>query len=142
MAGLTVGAQAAFALAAYEAEQLGCASIDTEHLFLGLCKVEALRDAKPEQFGELAPADFQALLQELATYTASLEAGGLDAKQARRGMRALLAQSNPTRETFSGHRTPRCRRVFSQAEGLATGPVDLAAFLRAVLVASSPLLDR
>ena len=142
MAGLTVGAQAAFALAAYEAEQLGSASIDTEHLFLGLCKVEALRDAKPEQFGELAPAAFQVLLQEVANYTASLEAGGLDARQARRRLRALLAPSNPTRETFLGHRTARCRRIFSQAEGLASGTVDLAAFMRAVLIAASPLLDQ
>jgi hypothetical protein len=39
MAELTVGAQAAFALAAHEAEQLGSRLIETKHLFLGLCAV-------------------------------------------------------------------------------------------------------
>jgi ATP-dependent Clp protease ATP-binding subunit ClpC len=141
MAGLTVGAQAAFALAAHEAEQLGGGSIETEHLLLGLCKVEAFREATADQLGGLAETEILALRQQATVYAASLEAGGLDAKRARRRLREILQAAHPAREVFTGHQSPRCRRVFSQAEGLAVGPINLAVLTQAVLVAASPAID-
>ena len=45
-AGLSLAAHAAFALAGAEAKALASAAIDVEHLFLGLCKVETLRDLR------------------------------------------------------------------------------------------------
>jgi ATP-dependent Clp protease ATP-binding subunit ClpC len=142
MSSLTVGARTAFALAAYEAEQLASRDIDTEHLFLGVCKIEALRAATPQQLPNVPEPDLAALRDESSSFSAALQASGLDPVMARRRLRAIWHQANPQPQEFSGHRTTRCRQVFSQAEGLAAGPVDLGALTHAILIAHAPMLDQ
>ncbi len=142
MSSLTVAARVVYAVAGSEAEKLGSAEIDTEHLFLGLCKMESFRDVTAEQVSGLGEAELGALREEAAAFVKALETGGLDPVRARRRMRALCHEANPARQAFSGHRTPRCRTVFADAENLAQGQIDLAAFLLATLNAPSPLLDQ
>jgi ATP-dependent Clp protease ATP-binding subunit ClpA len=139
---LTVAARAAFAFAGHEAETLGSAAIDLEHIFLGLCKVESIRDISAEEASELNETELQTLRQEVKAFAATVESAGLDVVRARRRLRKLWREAHPDSEEFSGHRTPRCRQVFAEAAALSKGPIDLVALMRAVLVAGPPLLDR
>ena len=142
MPSLTVAARAAFAFAGNEAETLGSAAIDVEHIFLGLCKVESIRDISAEEASELNETELQTLRQEVKAFAATVESAGLDVVRARRRLRKLWREAHPDSEEFSGHRTPRCRQVFAEAAALSKGPIDLVALMRAVLVAGPPLLDR
>ena len=107
MSNLSLAAAAAFSLAAREAEQLGSASIDVEHLFLGLCRVESLKSWGasdwPVKMGE---AEIRDLRQESEIFTGAMDRGGLNVISARRRMRELWHDEHPQRELFSGHRTP------------------------------------
>jgi ATP-dependent Clp protease ATP-binding subunit ClpC len=139
---LTVAAAAAFSLAAREAEQLGNASIDIEHLFLGLCRVESLQSWRAADWPTgLGEGQIHDLKKEAEAFTSALGRGGLNVVSARRRMRELWHQANPNTESFSGHRTPRCRQVFAEAESRNGGVIDLAGFMRVILETPSPVLD-
>ncbi len=141
MAMVTVAARGAVTLAAYEAEQLGSPNIDCEHVFLGLCKIDSFRELSAEDAG-LSQEAASELRQEIAAFLAALGGTGFDAVRARRRMRELWHASNPERDAFTGHRTPRCRQLFGQAEALASGAITLAVLMRALLASPSHDLMR
>src|SRR5579872_1523667 len=143
MSNLTAAAAAAFSLGAREAEQLGSASIDVEHLFLGLCRVESLRAWGASEFPNgMGEAEIKDLRREAEVFTSALHRGGLDVVSARKRMRELWHEEHPHKDLFSGHRTPRCRQVFAEAERQNAGIIDLIAFMSVVLQTPSSILDR
>ncbi len=142
MTKISPAAQTAFGLAAVEARDLGSPDIDVEHLFLGLCKVDSLRKIPAGQTLELPLAELRSLEMELGEYSVALRASGLHPARARRSLRALCSEEQRKAEKFSGHRTPKCRKVFNQAAALGEGSIDVARLMQAALRAPSHLLDR
>lgn len=145
---LSPASNIAFSLAALEAEALKSKYIDTEHLFLGLCKVEYILNAEPDAIQGMTRDDWEEAVEEIKTFKQVLENIGVDPKKARRRLRKILSESDMEEGKFSGHRTPRCREVFNMAEGLCrmeiTGgavPITLRHILSAVLTQPSSSLD-
>ncbi len=142
MATLSTAARLAYALAGGEAEKVGSAEIATEHVFLGLCKTESMRDINAERAPDAKPADLEELRSEIVSFADGLAARGLDVVRARRRLRALWEEAHPKREAFTGHRTPDCREVFARAEAASSEPVALDDLMREVLRIPCALLDR
>ena len=138
---MTVGAYAAFSLAAREAEDLGSACIDVEHLFLGLCQVEVFREPGAERATSLDAAQLAALREEATQFVLLLDSGGLSLVRARRRLREVLHATRPKPELFSGHRTRRCRQTFDAATGAGGGVVSLRVLMYTVLVTGSSQID-
>jgi ATP-dependent Clp protease ATP-binding subunit ClpC len=135
----------ALTLAALEARLLGNRNIESEHLFLGLCKVEDVPAAGRAALPDLPEGDWLSIVQEIGGFRDLLSSQGLDPKRARRRLRKLIQESELEKGEFSGHRSPRCREACGAAEGLARGEgereVRLAHLFRAVLEQGSRLLD-
>lgn len=62
---LSIASQIAFSLAAYEAQALKSKFIDSEHLFLGLCKVEDILTAGREAVQSISESDWQDACEEI-----------------------------------------------------------------------------
>jgi ATP-dependent Clp protease ATP-binding subunit ClpC len=141
MSGLTIAAQASFALAGHEAQTLGSSSIDSEHVFIGLCKTDAVRQVTAEPIYGLSTTDIRAIADEVDAFEKSLTEGVLDPVRMRRHLRTLYAAKHPQRTKFSGHRSQHCREMFDRAEQ-RYDPVSMGAVLLALLEAPSPLTER
>jgi ATP-dependent Clp protease ATP-binding subunit ClpC len=142
MSRLTVAARAAYAVAAREAKSLGSESIDTDHLFIGLCKGKSLGKLQPGEVFGLDQGDMGPLREEAAAFQKAAWRAGLDLVQARRRLRHLWKEAHPQPAPFAGHRTPRCREAFARAEALSRGAAGLAELMRVLIDAPSPLLVR
>lgn len=143
MPGLTIAASFAFNFAAREAEQLRYSSIDVEHLFIGLCCLDTTRSWTPTDFpAGMGVTHIRELGREVATFCAALERGGLNPAASRRRMREFWQEAHPSRESFSGRRSQRCRQVFAEAEHQGGGTISLVGFLTAILATPSPIIDR
>lgn len=118
MTDLAVSSQIAFSLAAGEAQALGRKDIDSEHLFLGLCKLEDILHLERTAIADIDETQWQQALQDVNEFRNSFLMLAFDPKKARRRLRKILHESEPGKEKFSGHRTQRCRDVFSIAENL------------------------
>jgi ATP-dependent Clp protease ATP-binding subunit ClpC len=136
---LSIASQIAFTLAAAEAKNLNSENIDVEHFFLGLCKIDDILYQAPDSFG-IIPDRWTEVVSEVLVLSKKLKRAGLDLKKGRRWLREIL---NNTREKgiFSGHRTSRCREVFSNAERMAmeqgSGQITLLHCLLAILKEAS-----
>ncbi len=138
----TTATRVAHALSAHEAESLGAAEVGTEHLFIGLCKADALDDgATLQAFGLDAPAR-EAVRQEVTAFLRLLSESGLDPLRARRRLRDLWLREHADRQAFTGHRSEPCRAVFAAAERRMDGKTTLAALMRALLERPCPLIER
>jgi ATP-dependent Clp protease ATP-binding subunit ClpC len=143
MSNLTVAAAAAFSLAAHEAQQLGSSSIDVEHLFLGLCRVETLRSRQTREWpAGIDDIEIHQLKHEVDAFTSALAMAGLNVVTCRRRMREIWHEQNRIQERFSGHRTPRCRRLFEEAENQGNELIDLSSLMKAVMKSDSQLVDQ
>jgi ATP-dependent Clp protease ATP-binding subunit ClpC len=140
--GLSTGAQTAVALAGREAQILASAFVDVEHLFLGLCKVEGLREARDGQIEGLDAVQMEDLRREIGSFAGRLAAGGLDCVSARRRLRGLWRESHPFQQVYQSLSTPRCRDLLSRAEKRAEPPVGLSELMLEVLEEPSALLDQ
>ena len=96
--GLSLAAHAAFALAGAEAEALASAAIGVEHMFLGLCKVESLRDLSAEDAPDLDETQLRTLRDEVRIFLTAATNGGLDVVRARRRLRKLWREAHPGEE--------------------------------------------
>ncbi len=141
MPSISAAARAAFSLAAHEAKNLGSANVEPEHLFLGLCKVEAFAEGPPQRLPGVEAAEVESMRAEIGEWTAMLGAAGFDAAAARRRLRGLCRAPSGVEQPFSGHRSRRARDVFAEAEALGAGAVTLLTLGRALLALSSPTLD-
>ena len=113
---LSLSSQIAFRLASGEAQALESKNIDSEHLFLGLCKLDAILDLKKSAFSGIDEAEWKQAMQDIKVFTTSLSDAGVDPRKTRRLLRRLLKEFEYEKGDFSGHRTQRCRDAFSIAE--------------------------
>ncbi len=145
MSDLSAASYLAYYLSACEASSMKSAYIDTEHLWIGLCKVEDIIDAKIDLPPELRGIDQEKAMKEIKEFKSLLEACGLDCKRARRKMRELLYKDKISDEAFTGHRTERCKDVYQQAakKSLDMGfrEINLIHLFLAVIEQPSRLLD-
>jgi len=116
MPDLSVSAKIAFRLAAAEAKALQQENIDSEHLFLGLCKLESILQIERHAITGLDDHQWGMALEEIAAFRDFLASVAFDPQHARRRLRKILHESEPCTENFSGHRTQRCRDLFALAE--------------------------
>lgn len=149
MSYLSTASQLAFSLAAWEAQALRSKYIDTEHLFLGLCKIEDILKMGKSPIQDIDEKEWQVAINEIKDFTTILTASGFDSKRVRRNTRKLLKESMTSQGVFSGHRTQRCRDVFGIAEGILTDlektmvvtSLKLKYLMAAILCSASPCLD-
>lgn len=138
----TPSVKLAFMLASLEAQQLQHENIDTEHLFLGLCKIEDVLSLSADKFG-LDRDEWHQVVHQVQPFMDQLKASGLDPAGARRRLRGILYENRQKTE-FSGHRTPRCQEVLSASEHLCrergADQITLQHLLEAILNQSSPEL--
>jgi ATP-dependent Clp protease ATP-binding subunit ClpC len=116
MPDLAVSSQIVFSLAANEARALHSRDIDSEHLLLGLCKLEDILQVERTDISDIDEADWQQAQQDIREFRDSISQTAFDFKKARRQLRKILRETAAGDEDFSGHRTQRCREVFSAAE--------------------------
>lgn len=147
---LSIGSQTAFSLAAGESQALGNISIEPEHIFLGLCKISDILGLDKSIIPDLSESQWNGLKEEVKRFTDLLMSSGLDPKNARRRLRNIIKDSGALeRGPFSGHRSPRCRKVFDKASEYCCNEygsaeplaVELRHLLLAVLDEASPSID-
>lgn len=146
---LAISSRIAFSLAAGEAQALRSENIDTEHLFLGLCKIEDILRVGKDAIPDISEEQWQQLRSDVEEFKDVLSDAGLDPKKARRRLRKILHEIQTDTRNFSGHRTPRCREVFATAERLSTAAastepyptIGLSHLLSALLGQRSAALD-
>lgn len=146
MPDISIASQIAFALAGMEAQALESMYLDTEHLFLGLCKIEDILIQDGVAIPGLGEEQLEGARQEARSFRDFLGEQEIDPKRARRRLRKILYESQEERGEFSGHRTQRCRDAFEIAARFcrheAEGSLALRHFLAAVLIQESPAIDR
>src|SRR5262245_57255932 len=111
MSSTTLAVAAAHALAASEAQQLGSREIETDHLVVGLAKLE---DVAVLGIGQALGMDLlsqQRLENEGKDFAEILKRAGVDAAAFRRRLRALWIETHPQKETFDGHRSAETKRA-------------------------------
>ncbi|MDM8007512.1 MAG: ATP-dependent Clp protease ATP-binding subunit [Phycisphaerae bacterium] len=122
-------------IAGAEARLCGNASLEPEHLFLGICKLEALAEAAL-MFPEVGEA--------IAWLRKVLEDAGLSCSGVRRRLRALMRKADYPKGKFTGHRSERCVQVCEAAEELAREEdqraVSIRHFMTALIVDASPVI--
>lgn len=145
MSYLSSAAQLAFNLSAVETMALGHVMIDSEHLFLGLCKAEDCIKMSKEDFRLTSDTEFEQIITEIRGMKAFFESNGVSCTDARRSLRKLIHESNVETGDFSGHRTSRCKNVFALAERICLdagrAEISLTDLLAAVLSQDSNILN-
>jgi len=143
---LSGASQVAFTIAAYEAQALKNKFIDTEHLFLGLCKIEDIIAIGKEAIPNITEKEWEKVCNEIAEFKDFLMSKGIEPKKTRRRLRKIIYESDLPKGEFSGHRTQRCREVFKIAEEICVKEqkeeIELRHFFLAILTQGSNLLDR
>jgi ATP-dependent Clp protease ATP-binding subunit ClpC len=115
---LSPGAFITYAVAAHEAVGSESTTLEPEHFFLGLLKIEDIlrHDAFPEDF----EAEKRTLAErEIASMVQFWKSQGLSCKQLRRRLRMLVRKYQSEKGEFSGHRSQRGRDMFDQAEEIS-----------------------
>ena len=116
---LTNASNTVFMLAAMEAEAIGSAVIDSEHLFLGLLKSEDVFSLGDGDFMNLGAAEVKEVKEEIGRFVSSLKESRIECRTARRRLRRLVKDSQNEVGEFTRHRSPRCREAFGMAEQIA-----------------------
>lgn len=117
---LSISSQIAFKLAAGEAKRLQSKDIDSEHLFLGLCKLEDILKIERSALSDIDEHQWQQALADVKAFCFALERVDFDPKKARRRLRKIVHDAQRVAEIFSGHRTERCKDLFSVAGNICT----------------------
>ncbi|HYF96018.1 MAG TPA: ATP-dependent Clp protease ATP-binding subunit [Symbiobacteriaceae bacterium] len=125
-------------IASGESEALSREYIETEALFLGICKLGDVPLADWLARMELPPEELEPARAEVAGVDGLFRHHGLDPVAFRRTLRGLLAGGNapaPVQGKRVMHRSPRCRSVFEAAGRLARqeGRIKLLHLLLAIL---------
>lgn len=143
---VSIASQIAFSLAVGEAQALGSSHIDTEHLFLGLCKIEDVLQVEKDAIPDIDESQWQRARHDIKEFRALLSDSDLDPKKARRRLRKILHEAPTDTGKFSGHRTPRCREVFAIAERIcrraSEANIQLKHLLAAIMEQRSHPLDQ
>ncbi len=134
---LSEASKVVWAVAASEAVHLHFDSIRLAHVFIGLCKAHAIRltDVAPQL--KLNGDQVARAKAEIDALAAAFEHAGLDVRQLRRQVRAAIGEGRSQKPDGTMHRSPRCRKLFQIADGMAMAEgakaIGLRHLLRAVL---------
>jgi ATP-dependent Clp protease ATP-binding subunit ClpC len=143
---LSRASQIVYTIAAYEAQLLENKFIDTEHLFLGLCKIEDIIAIGKEAFQNITEEEWEGIHNEVVEFKDFLLGKGIVPQKTRQRLRKIIYESDMEKGEFSGYRTQRCREVFKIAEDICIEEqkeeIGLRHFFLAILVQGSNLLDR
>jgi ATP-dependent Clp protease ATP-binding subunit ClpC len=143
---LSRASQIVYTIAAYEAQLLENKFIDTEHLFLGLCKIEDIIAIGKEAFQNITEEEWEEIHNEVVEFKDFLLGKGIVPQKTRQRLRKIIYESDMEKGEFSGYRTQRCREVFKIAEEICIEEqkeeIGLRHFFLAILVQGSNLLDR
>ncbi len=146
MGGFSRGLQIALAVAAAEAEHLGAPEIDSEHMVLGLLKLEDVVLSIPGPPAGMGAEAWGEVTAEAAAFAVTLTSACVDATLTRRTLRWILRDERASAGAFSGHRSPRCREAFRlasvEASERGAPAAGLADLLLAVLTQGSAPFDR
>jgi len=141
---LSASTHLVYILAASEATFLKSINLEPEHFLLGLFKIEDLirRDFQlPEGIDE---SKKQTIVREVAVLSELWKHHKIDPKQFRRRLRFLISQEQKESGQFSGHRSPRGREMFDEAESLSNDrgedTLSITTLLAACLRSDSPLI--
>ena len=134
MKDLSIGANIAWQIAAYEAAAAKFQFIEEEHLFIGICSLEKILRLSPEDSG-LNPESVKALQKENAEIQDLMEKSGLNTAHLRRGLRKKLGSGNYIHTKNVVHRSESCKKVFKHAYELSSsnGQVTCLHLLGAML---------
>ncbi len=142
---VSIASQIAFSLASGEAQALHSKYIDVEHLALGLFKIEDILLIENSAIPALKENEWLLARREIQSFKDLLSDKGVYSKKARRRLRKILHESEFERGDFSGHRTPRCREVFTIANSLCknkgSSNINLELLFSSVLRQKSHSLD-
>jgi ATP-dependent Clp protease ATP-binding subunit ClpC len=141
------GVHIALAVAAAEAKRLHAAEVDPEDVVLGVLKLQDLVSSALGPPQGMDAESWAAVTVEASESATVLQAAGLDATLTRRALRRVLRDDRPGgAESFSGHRSARCRAAFElasvQAAKKGASAAGLADLLLAVLLQGSDHVDR
>ncbi len=142
---LSASTHLVYILAASEAKFLKSIYLEPEHFLVGMFKLENVvqHDSMlPEKFDE---GQKQEIVQEAAQLSALWKQFNLDPKQFRRRLRFLISQEQVETGDFSGHRSPRGREMFADAEAVSEEngdeTLELTSLLAACLRMDSPMMS-
>lgn len=110
---LSPGAQLCVAISVIEAQLIESVYLEPEHFLLALLKLE---DVEEDQVKDLPASILKKALSEAREIANFWKDRGLSAKQMRRRLRYLVKHSQAESGAFSGHRSPRAKKFFAQAE--------------------------
>lgn len=114
---ITAGVEVLLAISAQEAVNLAAEDLDVEHIFLGLLKLEDLKDVPPEQMEADLREKWEEAMDEAQEVAEFFKKSHVDMVKSRRRLRGILSKRRQGR--FSGHRTDRCRLLFQGAQSWA-----------------------
>jgi ATP-dependent Clp protease ATP-binding subunit ClpC len=117
---LSAASRIAFAMGSAEASALGAGDLDSEHLVLGLLKIEDILALGAEALPGITEREWEEAGDETREFRDALLRAGIQPKGSRRALRRILHGSASKREKFSGHRTERCRELFAAAERIGS----------------------
>jgi ATP-dependent Clp protease ATP-binding subunit ClpC len=141
---LSASTHLVYILAASEAKFLKSILLEPEHFLVGMFKMENI--VKNEG---LLPKNFDAgkkqeIIRDAAQLSELWKRHNLDPKQFRRRLRFLISQGQKETGEFSGHRSPRGREMFAEAEAINEEEGDeilaLTDLLAACLRTESPMM--
>lgn len=140
---ISAGVEVLLPISAQEAVNLAAEELDVEHIFIGLLKLEDLKDVPPEQMEAALRSKWEEAMAEAQEVTGFFEKQHVDMVKSRRRLRGILSKRRQGR--FSGHRTERCRQLFQGAQSWAlqhgTMEIGLMDLLYACLSSPSEEMD-
>ncbi len=104
------------AISAVEAQALGNAHIEPEHLFIGICKAEDLVSRESPVVEGMDIGDWESFREEASAILDVMARAGLNPVRARRRLRKIVHQSGLEKGIFDGHRSQRCRELYDAAD--------------------------
>jgi ATP-dependent Clp protease ATP-binding subunit ClpC len=125
MVDLSPGANLAWQIAAMEAGAARFQFIETEHLFIGICRLEKVLKLSPEDSG-LNQQAYKALQSEQAILKDLTENLVLNMTQLRRKMRQKLGTGDYKHTEKVIHRSDACRRTFNRANKLGSSSEEIS----------------
>lgn len=142
MESLTTAAVIVLQLGANEAYNLKSEFIETEHILLGILKIEDILELNERPLLEIDSIEWEKVLQEITDFKKLLKGLRINCKNIRRRLRKILVEHMDGEKEFSGHRSGQCRKLFRLADELAGhSRIELSHLISAILMTESITID-
>ncbi|HEX3044144.1 MAG TPA: ATP-dependent Clp protease ATP-binding subunit [Bacillota bacterium] len=144
MSDLTTATYLAVIIGANEAHDWKSECIETEHILVGLLKVEDFLDSPESPTSEISEPQWNAALAEITSFRALLDDCDINCQNIRRRLRKLIIDHQGKPKKFSGHRSARCKEMFVLADEIHAAEgnekITLTNMMTAVLKAESDII--